>query len=123
MTFDPEWLAITRTLHPWLSTEYRQIPLPPPKEIERLIRIQKTRIEKEGLLVPKPGWEEGEEVELMWEKPPIEVSRVQQFWPTARAHGQPGGSPSKHDISSLNSADHLQMLGTPTRKQKPFVDS
>jgi lariat debranching enzyme len=34
--------------------------------------------------------------EMVWEKGQVEVGRVQRFWPTAPAQGQPGGTPSEH---------------------------
>jgi lariat debranching enzyme len=34
--------------------------------------------------------------EMVWEKGQVEVGRVQRFWPTAPAQGQPGGNPSEH---------------------------
>ncbi|WVF72605.1 hypothetical protein IAT40_007423 [Kwoniella sp. CBS 6097] len=98
LTFDKEWLAISRALHPYLSTQVYQQPLPPPKVLEQLIADEKRRIADEGLLVPSQEEETGEngepKVELVWEKGDIEVGRVQRFWPTAPPEGQPGGSPS-----------------------------
>jgi len=90
MTYDPEWLAITRVLHPYLSLKVYQETLPPQAELERLINIERERIQSEGLLVPQ--WE-GEE--LIWERGGIDVGRVQKFWPTAPAQGMPGGSSSE----------------------------
>ena len=56
------------------------------------------RIEQEGLLVPGQLGEaelaEGAVPPLVWEKGPIDIGRVQQFWPTAPPEGEPGGSPS-----------------------------
>ncbi|KAF8599429.1 DBR1-domain-containing protein [Ceratobasidium sp. AG-I] len=37
LTYDREWLAISRALHPFLSTTRRQTPLPPPWEMAPLI--------------------------------------------------------------------------------------
>ncbi|KAG8713857.1 hypothetical protein FRC08_012723 [Ceratobasidium sp. 394] len=37
LTFDREWLAISRALHPFLSTTRRQQNLPPPQKMARLI--------------------------------------------------------------------------------------
>ncbi|WVQ99839.1 hypothetical protein IAU59_006982 [Kwoniella sp. CBS 9459] len=96
LTFDKEWLAITRALHPYLSTQVHQRPLPPPKVLEQLIADEKKRIAGEGLLVPSQEEVVGEngevKVELVWEKGDIDVGRVQRFWPTAPPEGQPGGS-------------------------------
>lgn len=94
LTFDREWLAITRALHPYLSLEIASRPLPPPEQVKSLVEAELTRIHQEGLLVPKEGLPEGH-VELIWDRGEIEVSRVQKFWPTAPAEGQPGGSASK----------------------------
>lgn len=91
LTYDPEWLAITRATHPYLSTKVYQNPLPPKAELERLVEVERSRIRDEGLLVPKIV-AEGEEIELVWDKGEIEVDRVQKFWPTAPAEGLPGGS-------------------------------
>ena len=100
MTFEPYWLAITRALHPYLSTELRQGPLPYPDEMDRMIQVELERIEQQGLLVPNQSGPEGEAGGLVWEKGPVDVSRVQKFSPTAPAQGQPGGNPSEWIISS-----------------------
>lgn len=93
LMFDPHWLAISRALHPFLSTEYRQVPLPPQDQMDALIADELARIENEGLYVPSQQWTGDGVPELVWDKGPIEVERVQRFWPTAPAEGQPGGSP------------------------------
>ncbi|TFK37734.1 lariat debranching enzyme, C-terminal domain-containing protein [Crucibulum laeve] len=36
--FDPEWLAISRAFHPWLSTTHQQRPFPPEAEARELVR-------------------------------------------------------------------------------------
>ena len=93
MTFDPHWLAITRAMQPYLSLGIREID-PPMKDLPGLIKRELEQITTQGLLVP----ELTKEVEsnpvpnLVWEKGLIDVDRVQKFWPTAPAHGEPGGS-------------------------------
>lgn len=37
LTFDPEWLAITRAFHPWLSTTRHQRPFPPEAEARDMV--------------------------------------------------------------------------------------
>jgi len=37
LSFDPEWLAITRALHPWFSTSEHQQPFPEEAEARRLV--------------------------------------------------------------------------------------
>ncbi|WVR07368.1 hypothetical protein IAU60_004409 [Kwoniella sp. DSM 27419] len=93
LTFDPEWLAICRALHPYLSTTLHQTSLPPPQILNQLVADEIVRIREEGLLVPSEEMVDGQ-VQLVWEKGEVEVGRVQKFWPTAPAHGEPGGSPS-----------------------------
>lgn len=96
MTFDPHWLAITRVMHPFLSLSVRQLD-PPYGQLEEMINTELETIRSKGLLVPEIP-KEGEESpvpSLVWEKGPIEVGRVQKFWPTAPAHGTPGGSDRK----------------------------
>ena len=73
--------------------------------MDRLIQLEVHKIEHEGLPVSLQS-EAGEfkldeqgVPELVWEKGPIEVSRVQQFWPTAPAHGQSGGSSSESRLN------------------------
>lgn len=94
LTYDPQWLAITRAFHPFLSLDIRQTPLPRPDQIDQLVHTEVERIEREGLLVPRTPGTDGA-VPLVWEKEPVEITRVQRFWPTAPAQGQPGGSPSE----------------------------
>ncbi|WWD18909.1 hypothetical protein CI109_103365 [Kwoniella shandongensis] len=94
LTFDPEWLAISRAMHPYLSTKHSQTPLPPREAIQQLIQDEKDRIERDGLLVPSEEERDDGVVDLVWEKGEIEIKRVQRFWPTAPAEGQPGGSAS-----------------------------
>lgn len=95
LTYDPHWLAITRALHPYLSLDVRQTPLPRPDQIDQLVQTELERIQREGLLVPGKSNGHGQP-QLVWEKGPIDVARVQKFWPTAPAQGQPGGSPSQY---------------------------
>lgn len=95
LQFDSHWLAITRAMHPYLSLDVRQPPLPRPHELDPLIQAELDRIQREGLLVPSRKTNNEGEVELVWEKGLVEIARVQQFWPTAPAHGQPGGLPSQ----------------------------
>jgi hypothetical protein len=96
MTYDPEWLAITRALHPYLSLNLRPSPLPHPDQVDQMVQDEKERLKTEGLLVPAlQGSEVDGPPELVWEKGPVEVGRVQKFWPTAPAQGLPGGSESE----------------------------
>ncbi|TXT10771.1 hypothetical protein VHUM_02276 [Vanrija humicola] len=98
LTFDLDWLAITRALHGYMSTDYDQPPLPDAPILDALIDDEIQRIRQEGLLIPAPLSEEdlahGAVPPLVWERGPVDVGRVQQFWPTAPPEGRPGGSPS-----------------------------
>lgn len=85
--YDPEWLAITRALHPFLSLSRYQDALPFPDVVQQLVTDEVTRLREEGLLVPDPAGD------LVKEHGLIEITRVQKFWPTAPAHGEPGGNP------------------------------
>jgi len=77
LTFDPEWLAISRALHPYLSTSKIQAALPKPDEARAMIAS-----------------------ELEWVRENVEngglkdISEVQKFWRTAPGPGQeqPAGS-------------------------------
>lgn len=83
-------------MHPYLSLSVRQLD-PPYGQLEEMIHTELETIKSQGLLVPeltRPG-EESPVPTLVWEKGPIEVGRVQKFWPTAPAHGTPGGSDSE----------------------------
>ncbi len=95
ITFDRHWLAITRALHPYLSLQMSSIPLPSREQLDEMVRVELEKIETQGLLVPARPGQEGDERGLGWEKGDIDIGRVQQFWPTAPAQGQPGGSESK----------------------------
>ncbi|WWC71734.1 uncharacterized protein I206_105692 [Kwoniella pini CBS 10737] len=90
LTFDPEWLAISRALHPYFSTSIQQSTLPSHAALEQLISDEKKRIEEEGLLVPSETVNEDGTVDLVWEKGLVEVERVQKFWPTAPSQDQLG---------------------------------
>jgi lariat debranching enzyme len=97
ITFDPHWLAISRAFHPFLSTEVYAPPLPLPDVQAALVADELARIRAEGLLVPSPTPAEDDpdaEVQLVWEHGPVDIGRVQQFWPTAPPEGHPGGSPT-----------------------------
>lgn len=103
MTFDPHWLAITKVMHPFLSLSVRQLD-PPYGQLEEMISAEMKNMEERGLLVPeivRPG-EESPVPTLVWEKGPIDVGRVQKFWPTAPAHGTPGGSDGESLILGIN---------------------
>lgn len=109
MTYDPEWLAITRAFHPFLSLTPYQTPLPPLETMKQMVSDELDRLKEDGLLVPalpELGIEETDQAsalpKLVWEKGNVEVGRVQVFWPTAPAEGQPGGSPSESQASALN---------------------
>jgi lariat debranching enzyme len=92
LTYDPQWLAITRAFHPYLSLNHSQIPLPPPESLTQLVQDEVDRLKGEGLLVPEQTTEADGMVRLVWDKGDVEIERVQKFWPTAPAEGQPGGS-------------------------------
>ncbi|WVO17210.1 hypothetical protein L204_104902 [Cryptococcus depauperatus] len=94
ITYDPEWLAICRAFHPYLSTSHQPIPIPSHSTMEQMIQDEIQRIQDEGLLVPKECVEngEGDGTELVWEKGEIDIGRVQRFWWTAPPEGHPGGN-------------------------------
>lgn len=52
LTYDPNWLAITRALHPYLSLELHSS-LPPRVEQDALVADELVRIKEEGVLVPE----------------------------------------------------------------------
>jgi hypothetical protein len=93
MTFDPHWLAITRAMQPYFSLGMREID-PPFHQLRSMVQNELDRITAEGLLVPEipADGQTNPLPTLVWEKGPIDVDRVQKFWPTAPAHGEPGGS-------------------------------
>ncbi|WWC90879.1 uncharacterized protein L201_005816 [Kwoniella dendrophila CBS 6074] len=102
LTFDPEWLAISRAFHPYFSTSIQQTSLPPPKVLKQLISDEIQRINEEGLLVPSEIVNEDGTVNLEWVKnDKIDITRVQKFWPTAPSQdelqngGAAGGSPDQ----------------------------
>lgn len=66
LTFDPEWLAITRALHPFFCTTKAQATLPNPDDARALVA---TELEWVRRNVPDGGLQE--------------VSEVQKFWRTA----------------------------------------
>jgi len=97
LTFDPHWLAISRAMHPFLSTEMHQPHLPLPDVQAAMVADELERIRQEGLLVPGAldgAMDMTEPPPLVWEHGPVDIGRVQQFWPTAPPEGHPGGSPS-----------------------------
>jgi lariat debranching enzyme len=124
LTYDPEWLAITRALHPYLSTQYHQTPLPRSDQLDTVIAYELARIRSEGLLLPSVGWDGEGPPEMVWEKGKVEVGRVQRFWLTAPAQGQPGGDPSEWNIFQVSRLfDQMvrligQLHGIPTPRRK-----
>jgi lariat debranching enzyme len=87
-------------MQPYLSLNVREID-PPMRDLENMIARELDQITTQGLLVPeilKEGQEATPIPSLVWEKGPIDVDRVQKFWPTAPAHGEPGGSDSKSGL-------------------------
>jgi hypothetical protein len=66
-------------------------------------------------------------IKLVWEKGPIEINRVQKFWPTAPCQGQPGGDPSEsipcsdHTSAHFQIADDAQERGIPTPRPRLFA--
>jgi lariat debranching enzyme len=83
-------------MHPYLSLGMREID-PPMADLPNLIQRELDQIETQGLLVPEIS-KANQPIpvpNLVWEKGPIDVDRVQKFWPTAPAHGEPGGSDGK----------------------------
>lgn len=74
VTFDPEWLAITRALHPYLSLGRHQRLIPRTEELKSLVDIERAWVKQN---LPNGGL--------------IEISQVQQFVPTA-----PGPQPGQH---------------------------
>jgi lariat debranching enzyme len=77
LTFDPEWLAITRALHPFFSTTRMQVALPKPDEARALVTT-----------------------ELEWVRQNVseaasqEINEMQKFWRTAP--GPPGDTKAHH---------------------------
>lgn len=72
MTFDPEWLAITRALHTYLSLDRYQTPIPRRDELEKLVETERAWVKQN---LPNGGL--------------IEINQIQQFAPTAPSF-QPG---------------------------------
>jgi lariat debranching enzyme len=97
LTFDPEWLAITRVFHPYLTTsdvDVKLSDLPASDILQAQIAAELEKIKKDGILVP--SLLEGritEEPPLAPVRGPVEIIRVQQFSRTAPTQGQPGGNP------------------------------
>ena len=71
LTYDPEWLAITRAFHPYLSVVRKQSDMPHKTEAEALVK-------KELEWVLQNVGEERE------------ISSQQVFWPTAPGPGSEG---------------------------------
>ncbi|KAI9637235.1 putative RNA lariat debranching enzyme [Dioszegia hungarica] len=123
LTYDPQWLAITRVFHPYLSLEVRQKALPLPDHMAELVKAELERIEREGVSVPPiPSATQEGEVGVSAEsqagasirKGSIAVAAVQQFWPTAPAQGEPGGSESAWYTNPQTEA-FCAMLGIPNK--------
>ena len=53
LTFDPEWLAITRAFHPFLSLEHAQVPFPREAEAERFLRYAREWVGRNVFQVPE----------------------------------------------------------------------
>jgi hypothetical protein len=68
--------------------------MPLPEHLATLVEAEMQRIERDGVLVPQEGGQNGTGG-LERIKGPVPVGRVQRFWPTAPPEGQPGGSACK----------------------------
>lgn len=117
LTFDPYWLAITRAMHPYFSTDVYPPPLPEQTTLKAQIADELSRIQTDGLLVPAQLSESdlasGKTPPLVFEKGPVDISRVQQFWPTAPPEGM-GGSSGEWYTNPQTEA-FAGMLGIPNK--------
>lgn len=120
LQFDPEWLAITRAFHPWLSLTPNQRPLPSHEEGKKLIEEARKWIKENVVKREMPtnagmpaieavapitqGVEEQEKQENQHESVapevkafgPLDVEGVQIFQPTAPAEFCGPAFPGKH---------------------------
>ncbi|GJJ14916.1 hypothetical protein Clacol_009186 [Clathrus columnatus] len=74
ITFDPEWLAITRALHPFLSLQRNQKHVPRSEELQKLVDTERVWI-----------------TQNLADGGSIEIGQIQEFTPTA-----PGPGPGRH---------------------------
>lgn len=72
ITFDPEWLVITRAFHTYLSLDRYQTPIPRKDELEILMETERAWVKQN---LPNGGL--------------VEINQIQQFVPTA-PNFQPG---------------------------------
>ncbi|GAA93409.1 hypothetical protein E5Q_00050 [Mixia osmundae IAM 14324] len=108
MTFDPYWLAITRALHPWLTLERRQKPLPYDPS------IVKGLVEKEVQWV-KDNLADGGK---------IPVESVQQFACTApTAEGASDSSAHPQSFTNPQTEALMALLQLPNRINSKTSDS
>ncbi|CED82393.1 RNA lariat debranching enzyme [Phaffia rhodozyma] len=87
-TFDPDWLAITRAMHPFLSLQpHPSVRIPSESDLRLLVEKEARWVESNGL-----GWVKDEEEKNVRGK--AEVGSWQKFWKTAPAVDEPGGGPA-----------------------------
>lgn len=72
MTYDPEWLAITRAFHPFLSTSRSQPRLPDEEQAREMVQKEMEWLKACGSVFDK---EKQDSVR--------EITECQTFWPTA----------------------------------------
>jgi lariat debranching enzyme len=88
LTYDPEWLAITRTFHPYLSTKLAQPPFPDESQVRQLIKKELQWVEEN---VGKQDSVDGL----------VDILLCQQFTMTASGPGKEGENVHQQCVSLL----------------------
>lgn len=84
LQFDPEWLAISRAMHPFLPLTY-SAPLPTPTQIEAALAEARTWIKENIIDTPYDAQTLENGVTLQ----PLDIEQVQTFCFTAAPHDAP----------------------------------
>ncbi|KAK7439403.1 lariat debranching enzyme [Stygiomarasmius scandens] len=90
LSFDPEWLAISRAFHPWFSLTKEQQPFPDESEAREMVKRELSWVE-ENLLHPKTSAKTEADIQDQTNDTPVLlVSEIQQFVMTAPGPGSEG---------------------------------
>lgn len=124
IAYDPEWLAITRAFHPYLSLSHMQRAFPSEQEVRELVRQSREWIDANVF----SGESTENAVQAKSNKAILEIEEIQKFVMTAPGPGKEhemGGKFSQRMsvccMMHIGTDLYTQPHGTPTPRPRHFV--